>query len=56
METDRETIYKLMNEIRETVKANENTDGSFRFDSLRLRIALEFVQLELEKSIEAYRS
>lgn len=54
MEADRERIYRLMDEIRETVTVNENADGSFRFDALRIRIALEFVQLELEKSIEAY--
>ena len=54
MEQERDKIYRLIDEIGTTVAANENENGTFRFDALRIRIALEFVQLELEKSIEAY--
>lgn len=53
MESDRSMIYRLMKEIQETIEANENEDGSFSFDAMRIRIALEFVKLELEKSIDA---
>lgn len=54
METNRERIYGLVEDIRETIINNEKEDGSFRFDALRIQIALEFVKLELEKSIEAH--
>lgn len=54
METNRERIYGLVEDIRETIINNEKEDGSFRFDTLRIQIALEFVKLELEKSIEAH--
>ena len=54
MESDRSMIYRLMSEIQETIESNEEEDGTFRFDALRIRIALEFVKLELEKSIEAH--
>lgn len=54
MDTSRERIYGLLDQIHDLIKANEKEDGTFRFDSMRAVIALEFVKLELEKSIEAY--
>lgn len=56
MDSERNMIYSLMSEVRETVESNENEDGTFRFDALRIRIALEFVKFELEKSIEAHKT
>ena len=53
---EKENIYDLLEEIQTMIKENELQDGSFRFDPLRARIALEFVKLEIQKSIEARKA
>lgn len=53
MDTSRERIYGLLDEIQHLIRSNENEDGTFRFDSVRAVTALEFIKYELEKSIEA---
>ena len=53
---EKENIYDLLEEIQTLIKENELQDGSFRFDPLRARIALEFVKLEIQKSIESRKS
>ena len=50
MGEDRKMIYGLLDEIRELVAGSENEDGTFRFDPLRVRIALEFTKSTIEKS------
>lgn len=54
MGEDKKMIYGLLDEIRELIAGNENEDGTFRFDALRIRIALEFAKTSLEKSIAAH--
>lgn len=51
MPSDRETIYGLLNSLQNLIKENEREDGSFRFDSLRVIVALDFAKTEIEKSI-----
>ena len=51
MPSDRETIYGLLNSLQNLIKENEREDGSFRFDSLRVIVALDFAKNEIEKSI-----
>ena len=53
MNFSKDRIYELIDEITWLVKNNERADGSFRFDPVRAVIALEFVKMELEKSIAA---
>ena len=53
MNFSKEKIYELIDEITRLVKNNERADGSFRFDPVRAVVALEFVKMELEKSIAA---
>ena len=51
MEADKEMLNRLLNEIQELVKENENEDGTYRFDFLKAVIALDFAKTEIEKAI-----
>ena len=42
MEADKEMLNRLLNEIQELIKENENEDGTYRFDLLKAVIALDF--------------
>ncbi len=55
MGEDKKMIYGLMDEIRKLVARSENEDGTFRFDPLRVRIALEFAKSTIEKSQAEYQ-
>lgn len=50
--SDKEKIYELLKEIQALIKENENADGTFRFDSLRAVVALNFAKMEIEKTIQ----
>lgn len=54
MESEKEKLYKRLNEIQELIDRNENEDGTYRFDVLRAQVALEFARAEIEKSAEKY--
>ena len=49
MEADKEMLNRLLNEIQELVRENENEDGTYRFDLLKAVIALDFAKTEIEK-------
>ena len=51
MEADKEMLNRLLNEIQELVKENENEDGTYRLDLLKAVIALDFAKTEIEKAI-----
>ena len=51
MEADKEMLNRLLNEIQELIKENENEDGTYRFDLLKSVIALDFAKTEIEKAI-----
>ena len=51
MNTEKEKIYRILDEIRDLIQNNENTDGSFQFDVVRVLVALDFVKTEILKSI-----
>lgn len=51
MEADKEMLNRLLNEIQELIKENENEDGTYRFDLLKVVIALDFAKTEIEKAI-----
>jgi len=55
MGEDKKTIYGLLEEIRELVAGSEREDGTFQFDPLRVRIALEFAKSTIEKSQAEYQ-
>ena len=50
MGEDKKMIYGLLDEIHELVTRSEKEDGTFLFDPLRVRIALEFAKSTIEKS------
>lgn len=51
MGTEKETLHRLIQEIREEIDRNEREDGTYAFDVRRVRIALDFAKRELESSI-----
>lgn len=48
---NKDKIYELLKQIHNLIKENENDDGTFRFDSLRAVVALDFAKTEIEKTI-----
>lgn len=44
-------ICALIEEIQRLVRDNMGPDGSCKFDPVRVKIALEFVKTEIEKSV-----
>lgn len=53
METsEREKIYALLDEIRTLVEENEQEDGTFWFDPVRVLIALDFAKTEIARTID----
>ena len=48
---NKDKIYELLKQIHILIKENENADGTFRFDSLRAVVALDFAKTEIEKTI-----
>ena len=55
MGEDKKMIYGLLEEIHELVTRSEKEDGTFLFDPLRVRIALEFAKSTIEKSQAEYQ-
>ena len=51
MKTDKEELFEMINAITELINNNENADGTFKFDVLRAKIALDFTKTEIEKTI-----
>lgn len=51
-DSDKEKIYALLHEIKALIEENEKEDGTFRFDSVRAMIALDFAKTEIMRSIE----
>lgn len=54
MQSDKEKLYMCLKELQELIDSNENEDGTYRFDVLRVQVALEFAKAEIEKSVEKY--
>lgn len=51
-DSDKEKVYALLNEIKTLIEENEKEDGTFRFDSVRAMIALDFAKTEIMRSVE----
>ena len=52
MDITKEMLLKMLDEIREYVETNSNSDGTFNFDEGRAWVALDFVKKENAISIE----
>lgn len=48
---NKDNIYELLKQLHNLIEENENEDGTFRFNSLRAVIALDFAKTEIEKTI-----
>lgn len=46
-----EAIRTLADELCELINKNITPDGECLFDSVKVKLALEFVKLEIEKSV-----
>ncbi len=47
MDITKEMLLKMLDEIREYVETNSNSDGTFNFDEGRAWVALDFVKKEI---------
>ena len=52
MENMTNELLDLCDEVRELIVRHTETDGKFRFDVQKVRIALELAKLELEKHMD----
>ncbi len=52
MGTEKETLYQLLQEIREEIDCNEKEDGAYAFDVRRVQVALDFAKRELQNSLD----
>lgn len=50
--SNKEKLYELLKQIQTLIEENENEDGTFRFDSLRAVVALDFAKTEIAKTIQ----
>lgn len=50
--TDAESIRALMGEICALLEANIRSDGECQFDPVKIKLALELVKHEIQKSIQ----
>lgn len=48
MEITKETLLKMLDEIREYIETNSNSGGAFNFDKERAWVALDFVKKEIK--------
>ncbi len=48
MDITRETLLNMLNEIKEYIEDNSNSDGTFNFDEERAWVALDFVKKEIK--------
>lgn len=51
MNADKETLNRTLQEIQDLVKGNENEDGTYNFDLLKVVVALDFAKTEIQKAI-----
>ncbi len=51
MNEQKEKFYCKLGKIKELIDANEIPDKTYRFDTLRVEVALEFTKAEIEKTI-----
>lgn len=49
--TTAESIRELVGDIQQLIQNNITPEGECKFDKVKVRLALEFVKAEIEKSI-----
>lgn len=54
MDITKEMLLKMLDEIREYVETNSNSDGTFNFDEGRAWVALDFVKKEIRAEKKKY--
>lgn len=50
MQTDSEILEALLEELKQAIYDNQNPDGSFAFDTLRAKAAIQFAVNEIQKT------
>ena len=50
MEITKETLLKMLDEIREYIETNSNSDRTFNFDKERAWVALDFCKNQSKKA------
>lgn len=50
--SEKDRIHALLDEISNLIEENEKEDGTFGFDPVRVMIALDFAKTEIAKAVE----
>lgn len=52
MNTDKEILLQILDEIKIIIENNANDDGALKMDMLKARLALEFAKTSVEEAIK----
>lgn len=52
MNTDKEILLQILDEIKIIIENNANADGTLKMDMLKARLALEFAKTSVEEAIK----
>lgn len=52
MNTDKEILLQILDEIKIIIENNANADGALKMDMLKARLALEFAKTSVEEAIK----
>ena len=51
MNADKQTLKRILQEIQDLIRENENANGTYNFDLLKAVVALDFAKTEIQKAV-----
>lgn len=54
MESEKDVLLQLVQDLQRMIEQNSNEDGTVRFDVQQGKLGILYAKLQIEKSIEAY--
>lgn len=54
MESEKNVLLQLVQDLQRMIEQNSNEDGTVRFDVQQGKLGILYAKLQIEKSIEAY--
>lgn len=52
MNTDKEVLLQILDDIKSIIEDSANEDGSLKIDMLKARLALEFAKTSVEDAVQ----
>ena len=54
MESEKDVLLQLVQDLQRMIEQNSNEDGTVRFDVQQGKLGILYAKLQIEKSIETY--